>query len=47
MFGKLIGQVVGTVLAAPAIIAKEFEDAVEKTEKTIDKAYDKLEGRDD
>jgi hypothetical protein len=39
----MLGKVVGSVLAAPAIIAKEFEEAVKETEKVIDKAYDKLE----
>lgn len=43
MIGKLFGKAVGTILAAPAIIAKEAEDAVKETEKTIDKAYERLE----
>jgi len=45
MLGKLIGKTIGTILAAPAIIATETEEAIEETAKTIDKAYDKLEGK--
>jgi len=40
MLGKLIGKTVGTILAAPAIINKEAEKAVDEAAKTIDKAYE-------
>lgn len=41
MLGKLIGKAVGSVLAAPAIVVKEAEDAVKAAEKTVSKAYDR------
>ena len=40
MIGKLLGKVVGEVLALPATIANEMEKAVDEVEKTIDKRYD-------
>lgn len=43
MLGKLIGKAVGTVLAAPAIVAKEAEDAVEEVGETVSRAWDRLE----
>lgn len=43
MLGKLLGKAVGTVLAAPAIVVKETEEAIDQAGKTIDKAYARLE----
>lgn len=46
MIGKLLGKVAGEVLALPATIAKQMEDAVDETAKTIDKRYDAVEKND-
>lgn len=46
MIGKLVGKVVGEVLALPATIVKEFEDAVEEVVDTVDKRYDEVENDD-
>lgn len=41
MLGKLLGQAVGTVVAAPALIASEATEAVEAAAKTIDDAVER------
>lgn len=40
MIGKLIGKIAGEILALPATIANEMEEAVDEVEKTLDKRYD-------
>lgn len=42
MIGKLAGKLIGSVLAAPAIVGKEVADAVDETGDTISRAWDRL-----
>jgi hypothetical protein len=45
VIGRLLGKVVGTVVALPAIAVNEAEAALDEANRRLDAVLDKAEGR--